>query len=217
MRRIVITGAGGHAKVVIETIRATNAFEIAGVIDPKPPSQNLLGVPWLGPDESLPALWAQGIQCAAVALGSNRLRQTLGENLLKMGYQLPIIVHPSAQVSSSARIGQGTIIMARACVGPLADIGDLCIINTAAIVEHDNVVGLAAHIAPGVALGGTVHIGDRTLIGIGSSVRPGISLGRDIVVGAGSAVVSNFSDSVTIGGVPARILPPSRETIHVQP
>lgn len=210
MTAIIVIGAGGHAKVVIEAIRAARGFEIIGVVDPKPPTANdLLGVPWLGGDEVLGRLRTESTRRAFVALGNNRLRQQIGEHLSILGFELPPIIHPTAQVSPSASIGRGCIIMARACVGPVSTIGDMSIINTGAIVEHDNVIGRAAHVAPGAALGGSVTIGDRSLVGVGAAIRPDIVLGDDVIVGAGSGVVDNFPSGVMIGGVPARRLPTS--------
>ena len=210
MTSIVVIGAGGHAKVVIEAIRAAGGFDIIGVVDPKPPKANeLLGVPWLGDDGVLRAVRTEGTRHAFVALGNNRLRQQMGDQLSTLAFELPPIVHPTAHVSPSARIGRGCVIMARACVGPATTIGDMSIINTGAIVEHDNVIGRAAHVAPGTALGGSVIIGDRSLVGIGAAIRPAIVLGDDVIVGAGSCVVDNFPSGVMIGGVPARRLPTS--------
>jgi UDP-perosamine 4-acetyltransferase len=205
--RIVVVGGGGHAKVVIETIRACGLFQIAGVVDPSPKqTEKLLGVPWLGDDETLPTLQSNGVECAAVALGDNRLREDVGNRLISIGYQLPVIAHPLAQISPTARLGQGSIVMARSCIGPCTIIGDLCIVNTGAIVEHDNNIGAAAHTAPGTTLGGCVRIGARTLVGVGASVCPGVSLGQDIIVGAGAAVICDFPDGTTVAGVPARIV-----------
>lgn len=210
MNPIVVVGAGGHAKVVIEAIRASAVFQVAGVVDPRPVG-DVLGAPWLGSDETLPSLQAQGIGHAVVAIGDNRLRESIGKRLLDLGYSAPAIIHPSAIVSPSAQIRPGAVVMAHACVGPLAVLGDFCIVNTAAIVEHDDRIGIAAHVAPGVALGGSVTIGNRALVGIGSSVRPGVSVGQDVVIGAGSAVVSDFPDGVTVGGTPARLLRPAEK------
>jgi UDP-perosamine 4-acetyltransferase len=205
MNRIVVVGAGGHAKVVIEAVRASAVFSVAGVVDPRQ-VRDVLGAPWLGPDEVLPSLLKQGIGDAVIAVGDNYLRETIGKRLLDLGYRVPAIVHPTANISPSAQIQAGVVVMAHACVGPLAVLGDFSIVNTAAIVEHDNSIGIAAHIAPGVVLGGSVTIGNRTLIGIGSSVRPGVSVGQDVVVGAGSAVVTNVPNAVTVVGSPARVL-----------
>ena len=181
-------------------------FVAIGLTDPRASVSNVLGVPVLGGDDLLPGLFAQGVRAAVVATGANRLRQEIGESLLRMGFRLPVVIHPSATISPSARIDQGTVVMARAVVGVLAEIGELAIINTGAIVEHDNQVGRFAHIAPGAVLAGRVQIGDRTLVGVGSSVRPGIRIGDDSVVGAGSAVVSDIPSGTTVAGVPARKL-----------
>jgi UDP-perosamine 4-acetyltransferase len=109
-------------------------------------------------------------------------------------------------VSPSAQIFPGVVVMARACAGPLSVLRDYCIVNTGTIVEHDNSIGIAAHLAPGVALGGSVTIGDRTLVGIGSSIRPGVKVGQDVVIGAGSAVIADVADGSVVGGTPARRL-----------
>jgi len=205
-QRVVVVGAGGHAKVVLEALWAMDAFDVVGFTDPNTPDLEVLGVPVLGGDELLPGLYAQGVASAVVAIGSNRQRQQIGQYLLALGFALPVVVHPTALISPSAKISQGAVVMARAVVGTLARIGELAIINTGAIVEHDNQIGQSAHIAPGVALAGGVRVGDRALVGIGSAVRPDISIGDDSIVGAGSAVVADVPSGVTVAGVPAREL-----------
>lgn len=205
-KRIVVVGAGDHAKVVLEAIWATGAFEVIGLTDPKTSCLEVLGVPVLGGDERLPGLLAQGVKAAVVAIGSNGVRQQVGQNLLRMGFALPVVVHPSAFISPRATIAQGAVIMARAVVGTLTTVLELAIINTGAIVEHDNQIGRSAHIGPGVAMAGRVRVGDRALVGIGSSVRPEITIGDDSVIGAGSAVVANVPPGATVVGAPAREL-----------
>ena len=96
--------------------------------------------------------------------------------------------------------------MARATVGTEAMIDELAILNTAAVIDHDNRLHAASHVAPGCALAGNVTVGERAFIGIGSAVRPGIKIGADAVVGAGSAVVCDIPASVRVAGVPARPL-----------
>ena len=208
----MVLGAGDHAKVVLEALWATDVFEVVGLLDSHPRNVEVLSVPVLGGDELLPDLLRRGVAAAVVAIGSNLKRQQIGQRLLAMHFTLPCVVHPSAFVSPSATIAQGTIVMARAVVGALTNIGELAIINTGAIVEHDNHIGQATHIAPGAILAGRVRVGDRALVGVGSAVRPGISIGDDSIVGAGAAVVSEVFSCTTVVGVPARILSSSRES-----
>ena len=205
-KRIVVVGAGGHAKVVIEAIWAMDEFEIVGVVDPRPANTEVLGVPVLGGDEELPRLLTQGVTTAVAAIGANTTRQRIGHALLVMGFSLPSIRHPSAFISPSATIAQGTVVMAMAVVGTLARVRDLAIINTGAIVEHDNDVGEAAHIAPGVVLAGRVRVGNRALVGAGTAVRPCVIIGDDAVVGAGAAVVADVMAASVVAGTPAKLL-----------
>jgi UDP-perosamine 4-acetyltransferase len=206
MSRLVLVGAGGHAKVVLEVFRAIGGFDIVGLVDPKPPSPTVLGVPILGDDAALGTLRAQGVEFAFVALGDNRMRQKVGAQLRTLGFALPAAIHPSALISPSARIGEGVVVMASAAVGTETVIDELAILNTGAIIDHDNRLGAASHVAPGCALAGNVTVGERAFVGVGSSVRPGIRIGADAIVGAGSAVVSDVQASACVVGVPARPL-----------
>lgn len=205
-RDIVLLGAGGHAKVVIEVFRAMGGWRIAGLLDSGRSGQTVLGLPVIGGDDDLPRLRRDGVTAAFVAIGSNALRQKLGSAVAAHGFVMPAAIHPAAVVSPTARVGAGVAVMARAVVAAETMILDLGIINNGAVVDHDNRLGVSAHVAPGCALAGNVQVGDRALVGVGSAVRPGIRIGADAVVGAGSAVVADVPDGAVVGGAPAKAI-----------
>jgi len=205
--RLVLIGAGGHGKVVLEALRAMGkGWKVAGFVDAAPPAPGVLGTPVLGDESVLPRLRAQGVAAAVVALGDNHARQRVGERVRALGFALASVLHPAALVAPSARIGPGAMVLARAVIGTETCIGPLAIVNTGAILDHENEVEEAAHVAPGCALAGLVRVGARALVGVGSAVRPGIRIGPDAVIGAGSAVVSDVAPGAVVGGAPARPL-----------
>lgn len=202
---IVMIGAGGHAKVCIELLRAGDLdvdYCIGGAGD----AETCLGVPVLDGDEHLGDLHARGYRRAFIALGSNALRQRLGEAAVAGGFELVNAVSPAATVSPTARLGSGVAIMAGAVVNADTTIADLAIINTLASVDHDGVIGTAAHVAPHAALAGNVSVGDRSFLGIGCSVIPGVTVGSDVIAGAGSAIISDVASGSRIAGVPANTI-----------
>lgn len=203
---IIVVGAGGHAAVIIEAMRAAGRYDPIVALDPFATHADVLGVPIEQDDRDFARFRQRDVNLAAVAIGDNALRQKLGLQLLAQGLVLPAIVHPTALISPSAVLGAGVVVMAGAHVGARARIDDLAVINTCAIVEHDNQIGASAHVAPGVSLAGSVRIGARTLMGIGSCARQGVQIGADVVVGAGSAVVSDIRDGARVAGCPARAM-----------
>lgn len=207
-RRLLVIGAGGHAKVVIDAARAAGWYPEACLASAM--GGTCLGVPVIGGDDHAQALFHDGWRHAAIAIGANALRERIARELKEIGFELPPIIHPSALISETAQIGDGVVIMPQSVINAEARIEFAAIINTGAIVEHDCHVGTGAHIAPRCILAGTVTIGKRVLFGVGSVARPGISIGDDWIVGAGSVVVADAGPGPgTIFGVPAR--PQGRE------
>ncbi|MCY1647015.1 acetyltransferase [Caulobacter sp. SL161] len=201
---VVIIGGGGHAKVVIESLRACGET-VAAIVDADPTPRAVLGVPVLGDDLALPTLRAQGLSRLFVAIGDNRLRQKLGRKARDHGFSLVNAIHPSAVVSPSARLGEGVAVMAGVAINADSWIDDLAIINTGAVVDHDCRLGASCHLGPASALAGGVSVGERAFLGVGARAIPGVSIGADTIVGAGGVVVRDLPDSVLAIGVPAKI------------
>jgi sugar O-acyltransferase (sialic acid O-acetyltransferase NeuD family) len=196
--QVVIVGGGGHAKMFIDILQAQSALRIAGIVDPGlAPGSTVLGVPVLGDDGLLPALWARGVRQAVLgvgAVGNHRLRSRLFQQLLALGFALPNIVHSRAVVEPSARLGQGNLVMAQAYVGSAVRIGDNCIINTGSIVSHDCVLHDNVHLAPGAVLAGGVEVGTDTLIGMNCAVYMRLRIGRRVTVANQSSVLADLPD-----------------------
>lgn len=205
--RLVILGAGGHAKMVIEAARTQGLYEpalcLAHVDDLVP---HVLGVA-VEPetDERLHSLQQQGFH-AFVAVGSNRLRRKLCHKLVELGMPLATIISSQAWVSPSASVGAGTVIMPGAIIGADTKLGRGAIVNTAASIDHDGSVGDFVHIAPGVHLAGCVTIGEASFLGVGVNVIPERNVGSGSTIGAGAVVVRDVPDNQVWVGCPARFL-----------
>ena len=202
---VVIIGSGGHAKVVIELVRAEGKYQIKGCTGLGESGFVLGDVPILGTDSVLPAMLANGTKKAFVAIGDNHLRLRLLAQVSEMGFEVINAVSPNAVVSPSATLGRGIAIMAGAIINASAKIGDGAIINTNAGVDHDCRIGNGAHIGPGSALAGNVEIGCESFLGAGTCVVLGVRIGSRAIVGAGSVVIRDIPDDVTAMGVPARV------------
>lgn len=200
---LLVIGGGGHAKVVIDVARAAG-FNPVAALDPGTTGSFCNGVEVVGDDDRAPELFAGGLRSCVIAIGDNRLRCRIAERLLEIGFIMPALVHPSAVVSPSAMIGDGSVVMPLAVINAAATIGRLVIVNSAAVVEHDCVLGDGCHVAPGTRLGGCVTVGRQTMIGIGSAVRPEARIGDHAVVGAGSTVIADVPAGSLAVGTPAR-------------
>lgn len=201
---VVIIGGGGHAKVVIESLRASGKT-VTAIVDADPTPREVLGVPVIGDDLKLPELKGQGFSELFVAIGDNRLREKLGRKAQGLGFTLVNAIHPSAIVSPTAWVGEGVAVMAGVAINADSRIGDLAIINTGAVVDHDCSLGVACHLGPASVLAGTVSVGERAFLGVGARAIPGVSIGADTIVGAGGVVVRDLPDAVLAVGVPAKI------------
>lgn len=209
MNRIVVVGAGGHARVVADVIRLTGAFELHGFLDTENAERRgeaYEGSHVLGGHEIIAELKRDGVAHAAVAIGDNHARLRIGGELEQLGFVLPALAHPAATIAANVHLGAGCVVFAGAIINPATRIGRLAIINTAASVDHDCTIGDGAHIGPGVHLAGWVTVEEAALVGVGAAVRPRISIGRDAIVGAGAAVIGDVAPGTTVAGVPARIL-----------
>ncbi len=204
--RLIVVGAGGHARVVIDAVEKQGRYEIAGVLDDaaSAPGTAVLGYPVLGGREMLGRAGLP--ERAIVAIGMPAARGAWIAHLADKGFELPAIVHPHASVGRGVEIGWGSVVFAGAVVNSGTRIGRGVIVNTGASVDHDCELGDLVHVAPGAHLAGGVRVGERAHIGIGACVIQGLEIGADAVIGAGAAVLCSIASGTTAVGVPARPL-----------
>jgi acetyltransferase EpsM len=200
---ILIYGAGGHAKSVMEMVLNNEVHAIAGIVDDDQgfTGKEVLGIPVLGTRVVLPLLMAQGVKLAANGVGGIldiNVRARIFELLERAGFLFPVIIHPHATVESSAKVEEGVQVFANAYIGSEAYLHSRCMINTNAVVSHDCVIGAYTHIAPGALLAGHVHVGMRTLVGMGVTTAIGVRIGDGVRIGNGSIVLADVPDKMVI-------------------
>ena len=200
---LAIIGAGGHGKVVADAALLIGWKHIAFFDDAHP---RITSVEHWAVEGAVDALLQRTREFAEfiVAIGDNAIRAKVQRRIEQAGIGAAVLIHPHAQVSPYATLGDGTIVLAGAVVNAFARLGDASIVNTGATVDHDNQLGEAVHVSPGAHLGGEVRIGDRGGIGIGAVIKHGLSLGADITVGAGAVVVKDLRQPGVYIGCPAR-------------
>jgi sugar O-acyltransferase (sialic acid O-acetyltransferase NeuD family) len=194
---VIVFGAGGHGKTLIELIRADGALDPVGVIDDSPSVSELLGVPVIGSRHDLTDIRGDGIALAVNAIGgitNMSVRVEVSGLLTAAGFMMPVLIHPSAVVEASAKVGPGAQVLARSYVGSDVVLADGVILNTGAVVSHDCVIGSHANISPGCLLAGGVTVGPRTLLGMGVTTYLGIDIGSDVRVGNSATVNGNVPD-----------------------
>ena len=209
MRDLVIYGAGGHSRDVLEAVGAINsvisAWRCIGiVVDPEfptPPKVHDLPV-MVGAD----ALRAYDELDVVVAVGDPAGRQRIVDRLGSLpNIQFPSVVHPKAWIGNRVVLGIGTIVLAGVVITTDVELGAHTHVNVLSSVSHDTRIGSFCTLGPGVNIAGRVKIGDRVQIGTGASIIPCVEIGDDCVIGAGAAVIHSIPAAVTAVGVPARV------------
>lgn len=209
MKRIVVIGGGGHAKVLISTLKELQ-HEIIGILEKNDErvGDSILGVRIIGTDKTLGDFLPDDVMLVnGVGSIADTLKRTeIYHRFKKMRFSFMQVIHPKAFIASDVDIGEGAQIMAGAMVQSGTKIGKNTIINTGAIIEHDCLIEDHVHIAPGTVLSGGVKVGSETHVGVSVTIIQGLKIGLNCLIGAGSLVVKDIPDNTIAYGVPARII-----------
>lgn len=201
---VIIIGNGGHASVLVEILQGSH-IEIIGYTAPEK-NAGFYNLPYLGNDNAILEYHVNEVELV-LGIGTitvSNLRKKKYAAFKSKGYTFATIIHPSAIISPTVAIGEGTQIMAGAIIQTQSVLGGNIIINTGSQIDHNSLVGPHSHIAPGVVLSGNVSVGQNCHIGAGTTIIQNITIGNRVLIGAGSLVLKNIEDDLTAYGVPAQ-------------
>lgn len=207
-RPIIIIGAGGHAKVLIDALKRLGA-PILGICTKNSAAvhSGLLGIPTICNDDELKKYSPESVTLVNGIGGvkDTSQRREVFSRLKMLGYVFSQVIHPASVISPDAMLGEGVQVMAGAIIQVGVKVAENAIINTKTSVDHDCQIGSHVHLAPGVTICGDVKIGDSVHVGSGATIIQGISLGAHSLIGAGTLVHKNVPAGATVIGVPGKI------------
>jgi sugar O-acyltransferase (sialic acid O-acetyltransferase NeuD family) len=195
---VILYGASGHCKVIIDILDCSNR-SIKAIIDDNPKITTILEKGVFHSSK----VAVQPYDSVILTIGNNKVRKKLA-NQIKASFTSAI--HPKAMISNYSKISNGTVVMMGVIVNSDAVIGRHCIINSNAVVEHDCTIEDYVHISPNAALAGGVFVGEGSQVGIGAVVIQNVRIGKWCVIGAGAIIIKDVPDFAVVVGNPGKII-----------
>lgn len=203
MRHVIIIGAGGHGREILDILSTLPEFAFNGFIDDDASLHgvSVSGAAVLG---GLASLREHGDAELVIAMGSPTVARRVVDQIT--GRRFATIVSPHAVVSERAALANGIAVFPNAVIGPDCEIGDHCFVNVGATVSHDCTLERHVNVNPGAHLAGNVYCEEGVYVGMGANILPGRRIGAGSVIGAGAVVIHDIPAGATAVGVPARIV-----------
>jgi sugar O-acyltransferase (sialic acid O-acetyltransferase NeuD family) len=171
-KKLIIIGAGAHAKVILEAVQRQGIYEIIGFCaDNVPVGEKVFNNYTILDDAMLSASKTDPSISFIVAVGDNKAREQFFNNAL-LKYQPGTIIDPLSNVSPSSKIGEGTVVLSNVCISSSSVIGKNSIINIAAIIDHDCNIGSHVHIGIGSIVGNNSTVNNFSLTQVGKIINP---------------------------------------------
>lgn len=202
MKNLIIVGAGGYAKSVLDSVDYMNFKMIGFIDDVKPAGSEHQGYPIFG--NSIDCIENPKENVYFVAIGNNSKRKKWFDELKRHNLSLINVIDKSALVSPHSTIGEGSFIGKLAIVNHGASVGDNCVINTRALLEHGCKIGDHVNISTNCTLNGDVVCEEGSFVGSGVVCNGQLTIGAWGLVGSGAVVIRNVRPKTTVVGCPAR-------------
>jgi sugar O-acyltransferase (sialic acid O-acetyltransferase NeuD family) len=204
---VLIVGTGGHARFVIAILKRAK-WHVRGLItldNSYSSDERILNQPIIGVIGDLPKFFTQGYKTLVLAVGDNRVRKDIYNELAEFGFRFPTVIHPDACVDSSVSMSGANIVGPNVVIGASVIVGENNIINSSCVVEHESVIGNHCHIAPGAVICGRVVLGDEVMVGANGTIIDKLRVANKTVLGAGATLINSVSiEGETLVGSPAR-------------
>jgi sugar O-acyltransferase (sialic acid O-acetyltransferase NeuD family) len=205
-KNVAVYGSGRGAYTIKENLSLRGEYHVVCYLDDDKSKVGVKdGVPVLHGSFLEGVAVPRGL-CVALGIADASARRRILVRCRALGLEVINVIHPEAWLSPSVKLGCGNHIKAGAVIDTSSEIGDACIIDNNTTIAHDNVIESFSHLAPGVALGSSITIGEGTIVGIGASVSTGVKIGAHCIISVGSAVTKNVEAGMIVEGVPARVV-----------
>src|ERR1700732_3096903 len=200
--RVIVWGAGGHGKVIVDALLASESCTVVGILDDDKTKAGteVLGVLVSHSPGGLKALLETfEFDHVAIGIGDNYARYNKFQEVKSCGLKAMNVIHPGAHISRFVRLGVGITILAGAVIE------DNACVNPAASIDHDNLLEASCHIFPNATLTGGVRVGPFAYVGSGAVIAPNLTVGKYSSVGAGAVVLAGVAEGTVVFGVPAKV------------
>lgn len=208
MKRLAIIGSGVLGIQVAWHALSIGEYSIAGFFDDTLAEGTQIGnYRVLGSIDSIESSYQNSaFDCLFIAIGYKHMA-VRAELFVRFYPHIPFatIIHPSAYVDSSAKVGEGTIVYPGCVIDMGATIGNNVLLNLNCIISHDSYISDHCFLSPSVSLAGFVQVAPKVVLGIGSIVIDSIVIGENIRTGAGAVVTQTIQESGLYLGMPAKI------------
>ena len=197
---IIIIGAGGHSKVIIDIIRELGNYNIVGIYDDNKTGY-FSGIKIIG---KIAEIDNKKNEYFIIGIGNDKIRKKIAEEYNQLKWAT--LIHPKTIIAKTATIKEGTVVCAGAIIQTEVEVGKHCIINTNCSIDHESIIGDYCSICPSSTICGQVKVGESSFIGANSTIIQTIEIGKECIIGAGSVVIRNIPNNSKVVGNPAKVI-----------